>query len=393
MYNIEPHKYENDTPWELPINDRIKKISEAKKMGLKTAVYLYEHADTSTFRYRVYNMCQTLELSLLWRGSYFYKDELNTVIEMMNDIDLIIICRFKWDSNIQRVINCAKEKNIKLAFDSDDLVYDVKNIPMVMNTLSVEENEDRLDYWFSYIGRIERVARQCNCMITTNDFLATKMRQDLGKDVYIAQNFLNRLQLEVSEDYYNQKGDTYEDKFVVGYFSGTPSHINDFRVVAPELKKALEECENMVFRLVGFMELPSYMHELREQGRIECYPLVNFVDLQKCIAEVDVNIVPLVYNEFTNCKSELKFFEAAVVGTPTCATPTFVFNQSIEGGEDGYLCQQGDWYQLLTNLYNYRGAGYSNIMKKARQKCIDKYAYYNQVTILDNIFESIVGGE
>lgn len=392
MYNIIPYEYKNEQPWVISISERIKKITEAERLGLKVVVYLYETPDTSTFRYRVYNMVQALELSLEWRGTYFYSNELDVVKEWLKDIDVVVICRFRWNSKLQELIKKIKKMQIPLAFDSDDLVYDEKNIPLVMNTLSVEENDERLNYWFSYIGRLSRVAKQCDCLITTNDYLAEMMKADLGKDVYIAQNFLNRLQLEVSEDYFEQRGNSYEDKFVVGYFSGTPSHINDFRVVGPEIKRALEECEKMVLRVVGFMEMPSYMNDLIAQGKVERVGLVNFVDLQKEIASVDLNIVPLVDNKFTNCKSELKFFEAAVVGTPTCATPTFLFSNNIVNGIDGYLCKQGEWYGIIKTLYDNRGAGYSDLMHAARKKCINKYAYYNQTSNLDDIFNSISGG-
>ncbi len=59
------------------------------------------------------------------------------------------------------------------------------------------------------------------------------------------------------------------------------------------------------------MEFPEEMQPFIEEGRITFAPFVDFVELQRLIAEVDVNIFPLVQNTFTNCKSQLKFFEAA----------------------------------------------------------------------------------
>ena len=69
----------------------------------------------------------------------------------------------------------------------------------------------------------------------------------------------------------------------------------------------------------------------RVPERIEVCPLQDFVNLQRLIGEVEINIVPLQDNAFTNCKSELKYFEAAIVETVTVATPTYTFSRVRSG--------------------------------------------------------------
>jgi glycosyltransferase involved in cell wall biosynthesis len=53
--------------------------------------------------------------------------------------------------------------------------------------------------------------------------------------------------------------------------------------------------------------------------------------------------VPLQTNVFSNSKSELKYFEAAIVETPTLATPTYSFRLAIDDGVNGYLVDAYDW--------------------------------------------------
>ena len=71
------------------------------------------------------------------------------------------------------------------------------------------------------------------------------------------------------------------------------------------------------------------------------------------MSKVDVNIAPLVINDFTNCKSELKFFEAAVVETTTIASPNYSFKKAITDGENGFLAKPGEWYDKLEYLYSH----------------------------------------
>jgi hypothetical protein len=65
------------------------------------------------------------------------------------------------------------------------------------------------------------------------------------------------------------------------------------------------------------------------------------------IGSVEINLVPLQDNVFTNCKSELKYFEAAVVGTVSVATPTFTLGRAIRHAETGFLARAHEWYDVL----------------------------------------------
>jgi hypothetical protein len=77
------------------------------------------------------------------------------------------------------------------------------------------------------------------------------------------------------------------------------------------------------------------------------HPFVDFIALQALIADVDFNLVPLQTNEFTHCKSELKYVDAANVGTLTIASPTYAYAQAIRHGENGYLAADDQWQAVL----------------------------------------------
>ena len=82
MYCLEKagQKYRND-PWKRPYPDRIAQLKDAKRYGRKTAAFLYPQFDSSTFRYRGYNMAETLEYSLWWSGAYFESGELEKLYQ------------------------------------------------------------------------------------------------------------------------------------------------------------------------------------------------------------------------------------------------------------------------------------------------------------------------
>ena len=111
------------------------------------------------------------------------------------------------------------------------------------------------------------------------------------------------------------------------------------------LARLLDRDPRLVVRVVGFLEPGDEL--LRHRDRMEVHPLQDFLNLQRLTAEVEVNIVPLQDNLFTNCKSELKYFEAAICGTLTVASPTFVFRNAITDGHTGFLACAHEWEAKL----------------------------------------------
>ena len=139
----------------------------------------------------------------------------------------------------------------------------------------------------------------------------------------------------------------------MGYFSGSPTHKKDFGLVEPDLVRFLEAYKDVKLKVVGYMEFSGQMRGLIDAGRVEVMKPVNYLRLQKLIAEVGVNIAPLVVNDFTNCKSELKFFEAAVAETTTIASPAYAFKKAISNGDNGLLAKPDEWYKKLEFLYEH----------------------------------------
>ena len=120
------------------------------------------------------------------------------------------------------------------------------------------------------------------------------------------------------------------------------------------------------------MEFDTRAKEFLENGQIEFVPPVDFRKLQRAMSEVDVNIAPLVINDFTNCKSELKFFEAAIVETTTIASPTYTFKNAITDGKNGFLAQPGEWYDKLEYLYKHPKEN-QKIAKVAKEYALKHY--------------------
>ncbi len=378
----------NSEPWNQPFSTRIQRLK--KNTSKKNVVYLYERPDTTTFRYRVYNMCQALEYSDRWNGSFFFEQELDQLRRYLQDIDVVIISRMRWTPIIGNVLTCLRKEEIPVCFDTDDLVISIEHIPLLMNTLNVDFAEQaNIDSWFASVSRAWYVGSQCQNTIGTNDFLCGRLKEVFGTLSYAICNFLNNEQITVSKKLYEAKKSVGRKKspFTIGYFSGTPSHANDFRKVAVELGALLETYSEITLRVVGYMEFPEILKKHIKSGRVVSHPLVDFLTLQKAMADVDVSIVPLIDNEFTNCKSELKYFEAAIVGTVTCATPTYTYRTSIQHEKTGFLCREGEWFSTIERLY-LNGIDPS-IARLAQETCLKTYTPKEQTKTIEAVLDAV----
>ena len=110
----------------------------------------------------------------------------------------------------------------------------------------------------------------------------------------------------------------------IGYFSGTPTH-------APRLRggrtRARAGCSDATPTSASGSWAASTSSATWPRCPTRSRSCRSWTSsaLQRSIAEVEVNIAPLQHHVFTACKSELKYFEAAAVGTWTVASATPAF--------------------------------------------------------------------
>ena len=139
----------------------------------------------------------------------------------------------------------------------------------------------------------------------------------------------------------------------IGYASGTLTHQRDFAAAAHAVAAILREHPSarlVLFR--GMTDIAEFPEFAGLEGKIEWRERVPIEELPREYARFDINIAPLqAGNRYCEAKSELKFFEAALAGVPTIASPTQPFQDAIRHGETGLLAASDDeWHTCLSKL-------------------------------------------
>lgn len=373
---------------ELPITDvfsRCQSISNTNKMNI---IIIKNQFRDPTFRYRGYNIVQTMENNEKYNVNYFLDTELKFIYELLDKIDLVIIQRSIWTFELESFMNMIKNFNIPVLYDVDDLIYNTKYVPKYINNIGDYRHNVVTDL-FAAVSRYELIASRCDGFIVTTKDLAENVKKDFNKPVWIFHNYLNLEQEKVSEKIVKLKENSFsDDKFIIGYFSGSYSHKRDLEIAEPALLKLFKKYDNIYLKIVGYMDLSSELNEFKKKGRITISGYVPYEELQYEIGQVDLNIVPLQKHEFNNCKSELKYFEASIVNTLTLATDNVVYQNCIVDGFDGFLTDELSWFEKMEYIY-LNHSKLNDIVDNARIKCLKKYSSKEQEKMLQEMYDDI----
>lgn len=294
---------------------------------------------------------------------------------------IFIFHRVLFTPGVKKLIEKIKAQKKEIIFETDDLVYDPEYLQYMDYFQKMNVFEKKL-YENGVGGEIltDPYVKVCT---TATTYLADKLREK-GKQVFIVPNKLSDKDLEIINHIQNTKYKTQDTKIKLGYFSGTISHNKDFATITEALVRIMEKYSNVELFLVGPLDVESRLNKFKT--RIKQLPYAPRAKHFANIATVDINLTTLeIGNPFCEAKSELKFFEAGIVGVPTVASATRTFLEAIEDGVDGFTAAgTHEWVDKLEKLILDEKLRKS-MGEKAREKAMQKYtvknshneAYYN----------------
>lgn len=263
---------------------------------------------------------------------------------------VFIFHRTLYSPSIKKLIEKIKAQKKEIIFDTDDLVFDKRFLEHMDFFKKMNVFERKL-YENGVGGEIikDKYVKVCT---TTTSYLAEKLKEE-GKKVIIVKNKVPQSDLDIIEEINRENlAQKYFplERVVIGYFSGAHGHDKDFETVDKILMRLMDKYEDLRLFLGGPLEISSDFEKYKD--RIKKMPYVPRKNNYMNIAGVDINIAPLeIDNPFCESKSELKFFEAGLLGVPTIATATQTFREAINDGIDGFVAKNAiEWEEKLEKL-------------------------------------------
>ena len=223
-----------------------------------------------------------------------------------------------------------------------------------------------------YVNSTERRRRLLIAadLVTVSTGYLARCVEELGRRSVVIPNSINTEQQRVAAETMATR--RRHDGLRIAYLSGSATHQRDFAECERALLAVMDRHDDVRFRLVGYLDLgPGWQ---RYGSRVEHINLLSPADMLRCLGEVDINLAPLERgNPFCEGKSELKFFEAALVGVPTVASATETFVAAIEDGVTGLVVRSDDEWECALELLITDASRRCAVGNAARAKALTQY--------------------
>lgn len=333
-----------------------------------------------TIRYRVFHLIEALKGRR--RASWeIIENGIDGDRRAISRYAIIVLMRLPWSSRAQQLVNSAHEMGIPVIFDIDDQIFNPLLAGDYARVLGGGKNtQASLAKTF---GLFEKMLLACDFATVSTAYLKTQMDQ-LGVEARVIRNGFNKTQLKLSEKH-RRKRKPHPDEIRIGYLSGSKTHDRDFISALPGIEQIMREDGRVALHVTGYLNPALIPEELRARAWISGF--TGWKKLIKISAENDINIAPLdLHNPFCHAKSELKFYEAALLGIPTVASPTDTFTRCVEDGVNGLLAvNETEWYNAFKKLIR-NAKLYSSIAKSAEKTARERYSPLVVATEADYVY-------
>lgn len=290
--------------------------------------------------------------------------------DIVASCDVVFVFRKEMDSWLDELYHACFERDVRVVFDIDDLVFDPEKMDAAyLRFLTNLEPSERSEWVGRSLGYRDALQRAHAVFVPTAS-LAESVRA-FNSNVFVVPNGLSEARVRQAA----AKTAPAADGVVIGYASGTATHDRDFETIAPDLADILAANPNVTLLIQGPVSGAGIDLLSKYKAQVRCVERVPFHDLPDALQVYDINIAPLeLGNSFCEGKSELKYFEAALVSIPSVVSKTKSFEAAVRHGETGYLAESSeDWKQALQALISDRELRIE-IGARAQKHVLDAYA-------------------
>jgi hypothetical protein len=263
----------------------------------------------------------------------------------------VIIHRSEWSEALASIAAMCVSNQIPLSYDIDDLVIDPQMIKSGHIDFINRKSDVVIERWLNKTANYYRALALCDDVICSTAELARHIEK-MGHHCCVLSNGFSEETRLVSEHWRLNEPVRLDDFKRIGYASGTPTHDADFAIIVKPLAAWLNANPDWKFTAIGHLQL-SALGELVDKNQLETRPLVQHVNLAYELARLDINLIPLQDNPFCSAKSPLKWYEAALCGTPSIISvnPTYSAILGASGTCLGLLAgSDSEWIKHMDTL-------------------------------------------
>ena len=306
---------------------------------------LAENSIPQCYEYRVRQKLEMLE-ELGWNATWLPWSEVEEVRRELHFHDVLVLYRVPGFDAVMSIAEYALSLNKLLIYDLDDLVFDRDQLE---NKFSGNRGQLTQKVYRDLLSGADLYRKLMSitpfCIVSTES-LKEQVEGTGEVTGYILPNGLSTTLMEALESGF-ATGDP--ESVIIFYGSGTKTHDADFMMVTPVLLDLLDQQPHTKLVIAGPLRIdPDFERFGNRVQTIEFLEYASYLEVLKC---THINIAPLEPGIFADCKSEIKWLEAGMLGVPSVVSGTRTFRQAIRQGETGFLADTpAEWRSMLGEL-------------------------------------------
>lgn len=299
----------------------------------------------------------------------------------------IIVHRCEWNPVLAELYAGCKKWRTRIGYDIDDYLFDTDIIEqgysLYIESLPVDEQA----VWRKRIEGFQTGIKYADFAIATTAPLARQLQRLNDRTILIPNGFSSE-NLAMASHWRKVRPFPADGRKRLGYASGTPTHDADFATVENPVTDFLNKHPDWLLTIIGCLDVAQIREQINP-AQLELRPAVAHINLACELARLDINLVPLEQdNPFCDAKSPLKWYEAALAGTPSIVIGNALYTDLLDEGVDGLIARcEADWSRHLATLAN-DAALRGSLADRARDKCLAEFNEERAVRKLLSFIES-----
>ena len=304
--------------------------------------------------YRVLQKQEHLQLAGYQVSIFNQAADLTKFHKELPFLDAVLFYRVAALPPAVRAIRAARTAGLPTIYDIDDLIFDDDHFPDTFESYGGLISADVYAGLITGTALFKKAMALCDFSVASTKPLSELMQRLVVQKIgFVHPNALGQLEELFLTGALSARATLDEGRPVnVFYGTGTRAHNRDFELLAaPALLRLLKKHGPKIrVVVIGYLSLPQEFQEF------ECciLKISDVFDRERyfhLLSEVDINIAVLSAGVATDCKSEIKWMEAAMLGIPSVVSNTATYEDVVVNGQTGLIAANSeDWFRHLDAL-------------------------------------------
>jgi glycosyltransferase involved in cell wall biosynthesis len=316
-----------------------------------------------------------------------FRESLAPFHQRLPSLQAVVFYRVPATPDIIDAIDAVRRAEVPSFYEIDDLMFDASVFPDSFESYGGQITRSLYATLVTGAEGLKAAMALCDYGLASTQPLADRMAPLMRSGTAFVHR--NALHAPHEKAMAAPRIHRPDEQIRIFYGTGTKAHNEDFEQhLAPALARILAGFPKAELVVLGYLTLPATLAPFTDRI-MAAEPIWDISAYWRLLARMDINLAVLKPGAVADCKSEIKWLEAAMLGIPSIVTPTQTYREVLGDGEAALFATSAEeWHDALHRLVSC-DAERARIGAAARRLALAQYAMPAAARNLRGIFDSV----